>query len=152
MRVVLIIFFLLPFCSPGQIFNWRDTTFTPGSYRYFEMKIGGDEGVIRGGENTYMYDTLITFFKSNPTVKAQINIYTDTRGAAKYNMELSKRYARQLDRYLLSNGIDSTSFKTIPKGESEAVYTQAYIDKLQTNKEKEEAYRKNRMFKLIIVE
>ena len=80
MRAVLIIFFLLPFYSPGQVFNWSDTTFTPGSYRYFEMKIGGDEGVIREGKNIYMYDTLITFFKTHPTIKTEINIHTDIRG------------------------------------------------------------------------
>lgn len=67
-------------------------------------------------------------------------------------MALSKHYARQIDSYLISNGVDSISFKTIPKGESEPVCTQSYIDKLKTNLEKEEAYRKNRLFKLVIVE
>lgn len=43
-------------------------------------------------------------------------------------MELSKRFACQIEGYLISNGVDFTSFKSIPKGENESVYTYTSIN------------------------
>ncbi|MGN6646110.1 MAG: OmpA family protein [Cytophaga sp.] len=150
MRFILIVIFLFPLCSQSQIFNWNDTTFAPGSYRYFELKINYDRGAL--DENQLVYDTLTMFLKNHPAVKVEINIHTDIRGSEAYNMALSKRFASQLKNYFTGKSIDSTLYKIIPKGECEPVCTQEYIDKLKTDAEKNEAHRKNRLSKFIIVE
>lgn len=87
---------------------------------------------------------LVTLMKENPTVKIQINGYTDSRGAKSYNVKLSKNRAKAVKDYLVRNGIDKSRLTHKGFGPANPVVTDAEISKLKTAAEKRAAHLKNR--------
>lgn len=68
--------------------------------------------------NTLM-DTVVTFLKENPDVtKIEIAAHTDNIGSDAYNLDLSKRRANTVARYIIRQGIDPKRIKTTGYGES----------------------------------
>ena len=71
------------------------------------------------------YDVVNQFgdaLKANPTLKIKITGHTDSDGNASNNMELSKKRAASVKKYLLANyGIDDTRIETDGKGASQPV-------------------------------
>jgi len=71
------------------------------------------------------YDVVNQFgdaLKANPSLKIKITGHTDSDGNAANNMELSKKRAASVKKYLLANyGIDDTRIETDGKGASQPV-------------------------------
>lgn len=52
-------------------------------------------------------DNEASYLVANPTVKVQVQGYTDKTGSAAYNMGLGKRRANAVKKYLVSKGVNS---------------------------------------------
>lgn len=64
---------------------------------------------------------LIKILKENPEETISVIGHADLKGAASYNLRLSKRRADATTNYLVSQGIDKSRITTIYKGESEPI-------------------------------
>ena len=87
---------------------------------------------------------LVDFLKKNPTLNIELGGHTDTRGDAKANLTLSQDRANAVVEYLTSKGIATTRMTAKGYGETKPIISDADIDKLATEKEKEAAHQENR--------
>ena len=85
---------------------------------------------------------LVEFLESNPKVKIEIGGHTDSRG--NNNMELSNDRAKSVYDYVVNKGIDASRLTYKGYGATKPVYTDEYINGLNTDKEKEAAHQANR--------
>ncbi len=88
----------------------------------------------------FLYQVLI----DNPTIVIELAAHTDSRGSAEYNLELSQKRAESCVNYLISKGIDPE--RLVPKGygETQLIFSDEDIAKLETEEEREAAHQKNR--------
>ena len=56
-----------------------------------------------------------------PSIHIQIIGYADALGSEKYNLELSRKRAQSIVKYLMRQKINSNQIETIAKGESDPV-------------------------------
>ena len=82
--------------------------------------------------------------KENPTVKIQINGYTDSRGVKSYNVKLSKNRAKAVKDYLVRNGIDKSRLTHKGFGPANPVVSDSEINSMSTAAAKRAAHLKNR--------
>lgn len=66
-------------------------------------------------------DKLIMLLKRNPHIAVELSSYTDSRGSAKYNLELSEKRALAAAEYLISKGIDKSRISSKGYGETRPV-------------------------------
>lgn len=64
---------------------------------------------------------LVGILKNNAGLKIELSSHTDSRGAARYNEELSSRRAREAWSYIVSHGIAPDRIVAVGKGESSPV-------------------------------
>jgi outer membrane protein OmpA-like peptidoglycan-associated protein/Tol biopolymer transport system component len=91
------------------------------------------------------------FLVQNPSLKIEIAGHTDTRGDVKENQILSEGRAKSVMDYLVSQGIPQNRLTSKGYGESMPVISDAEINKLSSDKEKEKAHQKNRRTEYKIV-
>ncbi len=66
-----------------------------------------------------LMDTVVTFLKKNPDVlKMEVSAHTDNIGSDAYNLDLSKRRARTVVNYLISQGVEPERLVPVGYGES----------------------------------
>jgi outer membrane protein OmpA-like peptidoglycan-associated protein len=65
-----------------------------------------DSDVIIGKKSFDILDAIVAILKENPDIKVRIEGHTDNGGTHTYNMDLSKRRAKAVLKYLVSKGID----------------------------------------------
>lgn len=58
------------------------------------------------------------YLKENPGIAINVNGYSDSRGSAKHNFELSKKRAQQVAKVLISLGVPESQIKVNSYGES----------------------------------
>jgi len=75
---------------------------------------------IRAGEQKTLNE-VVKVMKANPELKFAIHGYTDSRGSDEYNMDLSKRRAEAVKKYLTDRGIDGKRLKTVAHGERDPI-------------------------------
>lgn len=109
-------------------------------------------------ESKVALDKLVETLNDNPTIVIELGSHTDTRASDAYNLTLSQKRAQSVVDYLIENGIDAE--RLVAKGFGETVprkipfdvsfmkagdiITDAYIAKLKTEEQKEEAHQMNR--------
>jgi peptidoglycan-associated lipoprotein len=104
-----------------------------------------------------------------PDMVIELSSHTDARGADAYNRELSQRRAESARRWLLEKGVDRRRIQAVGYGETVPktvsaklaaqysflkegdVLTEAYIEQLATEQEKEDAHQINRRTEFKIV-
>ena len=81
-----------------------------------------NKDTIRPGSKPIL-DEAVAAMKEFPLVKVRIVGHTDDIGEADFNLDLSKRRAAAVKKYLTDNGIDGSRIETDGKGETEPVAT-----------------------------
>ena len=88
----------------------------------------------------YLYNILI----DNPTIIIELQAHTDSRGSDADNLVLSQKRAQSCVDYLISKGIDKKRLVAHGYGETRLKLTDAQINNMPTQAEKEAAHQKNR--------
>lgn len=88
----------------------------------------------------YLYDIMVR----NPNFVVELDSHTDTRGAADYNQTLSQKRAETCVNYLISKGIDPERLVAVGKGKTDPKITDAEINAMATEEERERAHQINR--------
>jgi OOP family OmpA-OmpF porin len=81
-----------------------------------------------------LLDEVVSILKKNPKIKREIQGHTDSKGAEKYNQELSERRAKAVERYLEKKGIDPSQLTSKGYGESQPVASNATKEGRQENR------------------
>lgn len=94
---------------------------------------------------------VIELLNGNPKIKIEISAHTDSRGSDGYNDKLSQERAQSCVDYLVAKNIDKGRLIAKGYGKRQLMITDADINKLVTEEEKEEAHQQNRRteFKII---
>ncbi|GAK96013.1 insulinase-like [Nonlabens tegetincola] len=79
-----------------------------------------DKATIKS-ESAKELDRIATFMQSNPSLEIMAESYTDSKGATRYNKELSQKRAESVKTYLVSKGIAENRITAVGKGESNPV-------------------------------
>ncbi|MFZ6050623.1 OmpA family protein [Halocola ammonii] len=80
-----------------------------------------DKSYIREEDKPEL-NKLADLMKSNPNMEIEIQSHTDNRGSADYNLDLSRKRAASVVRYLTSNGIDNSRLTAKGFGESSLLH------------------------------
>jgi len=89
-------------------------------------------------------DKLVAHLKANPNMKIEIGGHTDSRGNNKDNLELSQNRAKAVMDYLIAQGIVANRLSAKGYASSMPKYTDAQINAMSSNTEKEKAHQENR--------
>nr|WP_262496535.1 OmpA family protein [Nonlabens tegetincola] len=84
------------------------------------MYFDNDKATIKS-ESAKELDRIATFMQSNPSLEIMAESYTDSKGATRYNKELSQKRAESVKTYLVSKGIAENRITAVGKGESNPV-------------------------------
>ncbi len=95
----------------------------------------------------YLYKILV----DNPSAVIELRSHTDSRGDDAYNLELSQRRAQSCIDYLSQKGIDEARMEAKGFGETSLRISDAEIEKLPTEEEKEAAHAKNRRTEFVVL-
>jgi peptidoglycan-associated lipoprotein len=109
-------------------------------------------------ESKVALDGLIETLNNNPTIVIELGSHTDIRSSDSYNLALSQKRAQSVVDYLIENGIEAERLvakgygETVPKVVDKDflffkkgdVITEAFINKLATEEDKETAHQQNR--------
>lgn len=88
-------------------------------------------------------DKLVTVMKNKSSTVILVKAHTDSRGSAKYNLDLSEKRAKSTAQYIISKGVDKGQISGVGVGESEP--------KVNCVKCTEEEHSKNRRSEFLIV-
>ncbi|MCP4676006.1 MAG: OmpA family protein [Deltaproteobacteria bacterium] len=69
---------------------------------------------IVGQKSFEILDAVAAVLRANPDLRVRIEGHTDSRGRRRYNIDLSKRRAKSVKKYLVENDIDASRLE--PKG------------------------------------
>lgn len=152
MKPILILLLSLVFsCSIAQTFSYADSSFQVGQTKtidYFQFYTHP----IHDKSNVLIFDSLATFLKVNKSIKIRILNYTDQRGSEPYNLRLSEGRAEMFKSHLIQRGIDTLRVEIEGLGESNPIYTEEEIFKMETEEEREMAYSRNERTVIQIIE
>lgn len=95
----------------------------------------------------YLYKILV----DNPTLVIELLANTDSRGSDSYNQRLSQGRASAAVNYLISRGIDPARMEPKGMGETNLLISDAEINKLATEEEREAAHQLNRRTEFRII-
>lgn len=91
-------------------------------------------------------DGLVTIMRDNPSLEIELGSHTDSRGADKYNLNLSQRRAQSVVNYLVNNGIARA--RMIAMGYGETQLLNACEDGVNCTDEQHQANRRT-VFKVL---
>jgi len=96
-------------------------------------------------------DDLITILMTNRDINIKIESYTDSRGPAAYNLDLSERRAKTTRQYLIEQGVyENQIISAKGFGENCPIVSDIKINELTTNVQREAAHAKNRRSRFIL--
>jgi outer membrane protein OmpA-like peptidoglycan-associated protein len=96
-------------------------------------------------ESSVELKNLANFLRKKPSIKIQLGGHTDTRGNADENLKLSTARAKTVYNYLIEvEQIDASRLSFVGYGETQPLLSDAEINKLTSEVEKEKAHQKNR--------
>ena len=97
-------------------------------------------------------DKVVELLNQNKNTRVELGAHSDSRGSDAYNLKLSQDRAQSCVDYLTSKGIDKSRLTAKGYGESMPIISDADINKMTTEKEKEDAYQQNRRTEFKILE
>jgi peptidoglycan-associated lipoprotein len=120
-------------------------------------------------ESRTALDQLVELMVDNPDIVVELAAHTDSRGTDDANLDLSQRRAQAVVDYLIHEGIDEARMYAVGYGETEPkvvdraladkhsflrvgqLLTEAYINTLKTEEQKEMAHQLNRRTELEVL-
>ena len=78
--------------------------------------------------------SLISFLKEYPTIRAEISGHTDDAGAPSYNLELSQLRAQVIVDFLAERGIDSARLEAVGFGETKPIVPNSTVQNKAKNR------------------
>ena len=87
-------------------------------------------------------DKLVSFLNENPGIHIEIGGHTDSRGSN--NQVLSESRAKSVFDYVVKKGVSADRMTHKGYGSTKPVYTDAQIEAIKSDKEKEAAHQENR--------
>jgi len=97
-------------------------------------------------------DKVVELLNTNPKMKVELGAHSDSRGSDAYNLKLSQDRAQSCVNYLTSKGIDTSKLNAKGYGEANPIIPDEEINKMATEKEKEDAFQQNRRTEFKILE
>lgn len=97
-------------------------------------------------------DSLAHFLKERPQLKMEIGCHNDSRGSDKYSYRLDAARAKSVKQYLIDHGVPEKQLEAKGYGETQLLITDAQIEKMKTQEEKEAAHATNRRIELKVLE
>lgn len=91
-------------------------------------------------------DGLVVIMRDNPSLEIELGSHTDSRGADKYNLNLSQRRAQSVVNYLVNQGIARS--RMIAKGYGETQLLNECEDGVTCTDEQHQANRRT-VFKVL---
>ena len=143
------------FADAASIITKGKTETTHFTQDFFLNMIPGGDIVIEGIEydldkatlrpkSMQILDKIIEMLKNNENLSIELGSHTDTRGSDVYNMRLSQARAQSCVDYMISKGITKDRLMAKGYGETKPMVSDAEIEKLKTEEEKEAEHQKNR--------
>ena len=91
-----------------------------GCWAFHGVLFDFDKSTIKAGYEK-LFDNAILVLESNPSLTAEIQGHTDSKGAESYNQSLSESRAAAVKQHLVNNGISASRLTTVGFGESQPV-------------------------------
>jgi OOP family OmpA-OmpF porin len=120
---------IIPPSEIGSVVLYMDSYFEPGRDKLLPKAYT-------------ILDILVNTMKAYPNSKWQINGYTDSTGAAKQNLEISKKAAQTVADYLISKGVNPNILEVTGYGESNPIFSNDFPDGRALNRRVEIKYEK----------
>ena len=95
----------------------------------------------------YLYDLMV----NNPKLIIELRANTDSRGSDSYNLKLSQARAESVVKYLASRGVDLERMQPKGYGENNLLISDAEINKMATEEEREAAHQLNRRTEFSVI-
>jgi outer membrane protein OmpA-like peptidoglycan-associated protein len=86
-----------------------------------------DKDTIKG-ESKSNLDNAVAVMKKYPTIRVRVVGHTDNQGGYKHNLDLSKRRAEAVERYMTDAGIDTDRIETAGVGPDQPIDTNETAD------------------------
>ncbi len=102
-----------------------------------------DKATLRP-ESKKICDDLADFLLLNNNLSVEISSHTDIRGSDVYNQRLSQERAQSVVDHLIGRGIAKERLLAAGYGEKKNLVSEAEINAMRTNEEKEAGHQKNR--------
>jgi outer membrane protein OmpA-like peptidoglycan-associated protein len=109
-----------------------------------------DKATLRP-ESMSELDRLYELLIQNPKLKVELSAHTDSRGSDEYNNKLSQERAQSCVDYLIKKGIDKNRIIAKGYGKQQLLISDEQIQRLSTEKEKEDAHQQNRRTEIKIL-
>lgn len=109
-------------------------------YAFNEAELLNNSEVSSADSLAYLLDIM----ERNETYVIQLESHTDSRGKNAYNQELSQRRAQTCVDYLIGKGIDPDRLVAAGRGEDMLLVSDAEINAMKTEEEKERGHQANR--------
>ncbi|MEM7161253.1 MAG: OmpA family protein [Bacteroidota bacterium] len=122
------------------VIEGKDIPMREVRYDFGRWELQVNEEVNSKDSLDFLYNTLI----ENPTITIELQSHTDSRGGDAANMELSQKRAQSCVDYLISKGIPIERIIAKGMGETKLIFSDAEINALPTDAEREAAHQKNR--------
>ena len=130
--------FLLQYSPPNKAITLPEVQYALASWELLENS---------KDSLNFLYDILM----NNPNIVVELQAHTDTRGDAESNMELSQKRAESCVNYLISKGIDPARMRARGFGETMPRISDAEIEQMETQSDKETAHQKNRRTEFAVI-
>jgi hypothetical protein len=90
-----------------------------------------------------LIDSIVIFLNTHTEYIFEIGGYTTYRGKTEFNIKMSEAQAKSFKFLLVQNGANESQLKIKGYGETNLIYTPEMINKMETEKEKEDAHGEN---------
>lgn len=93
---------------------------------------------------------IVKIMKDNPGIHIELGSHTDSRGTVADNQRLSERRAKSSANYIIAQGISASRITYKGYGESKLKVSDAEINAMKSDADKEAAHQKNRRTEFIV--
>ncbi|MEM6395178.1 MAG: OmpA family protein [Bacteroidota bacterium] len=90
----------------GGLASWHEIDCQLVNFNYLPISLEGKQVEFRDSDYDVFDDVLLTFLEEHPNMRLEIGAFTDSRGEADYNFEITRERADAIVDYLVWQGIN----------------------------------------------